>query len=101
MLAMNWQDRFDGPYPFFKVKKPERDGYSFVDDGADCYDYSDLFCNPLAREIILVIKGTDWCRNASDGAVKRKESSWSNTGASVSAIRLVPDIRKSKQGIFC
>ena len=43
--------------PVLQGQNPERDGYSSVDDGTDCYDHYDLFCGPLACEIILVIKG--------------------------------------------
>ena len=43
--------------PVLQGQNPERDGYSSVDDGTDCYDHYDLFCDPLACEIILVIKG--------------------------------------------
>ena len=32
-------------------QKPEWDSYRFVDDGADCYDHSDLSCDPLVRKV--------------------------------------------------
>ena len=31
-------------------QKPEWDSHRFVDDGADCYDHSDLSCDPLVRQ---------------------------------------------------